>query len=246
MKLLNSTPYYKQIREEFHSRIQKEQWMEGDRIPSERELCEEFGVSRITIRQAIGQAVNEGILETHPGKGTFVRKRKAGKGFMENISFSEMIRNLNKEPKSKILDCNTTSLTIKDSKLIELFGVRRSINLVILGLGDDEPLIVYSSFFPYELGLKVVEKAKERVSRSLPFSTYDLYQDGIGVFPSKAHQNYEAIQADRKIANILKIPLKSPLFLIKSIFYTFDDKPLEYREATYRGDSFIFHVKRVF
>lgn len=157
-----------------------------------------------------------------------------------------MIREMGKEPISRILEWRILSLTIGNPKLIEIFDTKKIVNLIILGLGDDEPSVYYSSYFPYELGIKIVEKAKERISKNLPFSTYDLYQDGVGVFPGKAHQTYEAIQVDKKIAGILKIPLRSAVFLIKSVFYTMDDKPLEYREATYRGDRFIFHVTREF
>ena len=246
MEAFQSAPYYKKIKQELYSRIQNGDWGEGDRLPSEKKLCEEFGVSRITVRQAIWYGVNEGFLETYPGKGTFVKKRKASRGFIKNKDFSTMIREMGKEPRSEILDYQTISSAIQNPKLIEIFDTKRIINLVILGLGDDEPSVYYSSFFPYELGTKMVEKAKERVSKKLPFSTYDLYGDGVGVAPSKAHQTYEAVQVDKRIAQILKIPFKSPGFLIKSVFYTLDDKPLEYREGVYRGDRFVFHVTREF
>ena len=246
MRLLDSSPLYKQINDEFHSRIQNGLWKEGDRVPSERELCDEFSVSRITIRQAIAKAVNEGILETHPGKGTFVRKRKVARGFIRNTTFSEMISDMGKEPKTKILEYKTIPPTIENSKVFDLLGTSKLINLVILGIGDEEPSVVYSSFFPHQLGEKMIEKAKERVSKNLPFSTFDLYQDNVGVRPSKAHQTYEVTEADKETASFLQVPVNSALFLIKSIFYSFDGRALEYREAQYRGDRFIFHVIRTF
>ena len=246
MTLSNSAPYYKQIKQEIYSRIQRGEWKEGDRIPSERKLCEQFGISRITVRQAISQAVNEGILKSYPGKGTFIIKKKASRGFFVNKDFSTMIRELGKEPRSKILESKKVTVTIENIRLTEIFDITQFVNLTILGLGDDEPLIYYSSYFPCELGEKMVEMAKQRVARGLPFSTYDLYKDNVGVFPSKAHQTYESVLANKKISKILNIPDTSPAFFIKSVFYTLDDKPLEYREATYRGDRFIFHAAREF
>lgn len=247
MKPSNSGPYYRQILLEIHSKIRQGEWNEGDRIPSEKDLCNQFGVSRITVRQAIRLATNSGILETHPGKGTFVIKTRSGKGIIENISFSELIRRLGKEPKSRILGRNTVSPLTRNYPLTKLFETQNLINLIILGLGDQEPLIIYSSFFPYQLGVKMARKAKEKVSKGIPFSSVDLYHDGdIGVFPHTAHQTYEAIQATGKTAEILKIVPKSPLFLVKSVFYASDDTPIEYREAKYRGDMFMFHVTREF
>ena len=246
MKLSNSTPYYKQIKQEIYSRIQCGEWKEGDRIPSERALCEQFDISRITVRQAISQAVNEGILKTYPGKGTFVIRKKASRGFFVNKDFSTMIRELGKEPQSRILGSKTVKVTVANYKLTEIFDRSRFINLSILGLGDNEPLIHYSSYFPLDLGERMVVKANQRVNSSLPFSTYDLYKDDVGVFPSKAHQTYESILAGNKISKILDIPKTSAVFFIKSVFYTLENKPLEYREATYRGDKFIFHATREF
>jgi len=245
MKFSNSGPYYKQLQEEIHSRIRQGEWKEGDRIPSEKELCEKFSVSRITVRQAIRLAVNNGLLETHPGKGTFVTKKRTGKGIIENITFSELIRGLGKEPESRILESKTIS-SLKRATLRELFDSEELINLIILGLGDDKPLVTYSSFFPNELGVKMVRRAKARVSKGIPFSSFDLYNDDVGVFPRSAHQTYEVIQASGKTAEILRIPRGSPLFLIKTVFYGSDNTPIEYREAKYRGDSFTFHVRREF
>jgi GntR family transcriptional regulator len=128
---------------------------------------------------------------------------------------------------------------------MELFGNKDLINLVLLGLGNDEPLIIYSSFFPYDLGIIMVERAKAKVSNGAPFSSFDLY-DGTGVLPKKAYQSFEAVQAVGRTAHILKVPPNSPVFLIKSVFYSFDDIPIEYREAKYKGDRFVFRVKREF
>jgi GntR family transcriptional regulator len=246
MKLSKSTPYYKQVKQEIYSRIQRGEWTEGDRIPSERVLCEQFQISRITVRQAISQAVNEGILKTYPGKGTFVIRKKASRGFFVNKDFSTMIRELGKEPRSRILESKTVTVNVVNYRLTEIFDASTFINLSILGSGNDEPLVYYSSYFPLDLGKKMIEKANQRVNGGLPFSTYDLYKDDVGVFPSKAHQTYESILANKTIAEILNIPETSAVFFIKSVFYMLENKPLEYREATYRGDRFIFHATREF
>ena len=65
-----------QVRETLAQRIASGQYKVGQMIPSEHELCDSFKVSRITIRQALGALANEGLLERHPGRGTFVRERK--------------------------------------------------------------------------------------------------------------------------------------------------------------------------
>ncbi len=69
-------PIYIQIHNDIKRKIEADKWKIGDRIPSERELSTEFGVSRMTLRQAIQTLVDEGILERRVGSGTFVANQK--------------------------------------------------------------------------------------------------------------------------------------------------------------------------
>jgi GntR family transcriptional regulator len=246
MELTASLPFYKQIKQQIEARIMNGTWKEGQRLPSQRDLCTEFGVSRITVRQAIGQAIHEGLLEALPGKGTFVKKKRASRGFVRNVTFSEMIQEMGKEPGTKILDCKAVVQTLANFKIFEILDANKLLNLVVLGLADQEPFVLYSSFFEYDLGSEIFEKAKARMTKGLPFSTFDLYQDYFGNPPHEARQTYESVWADQKTSKILKIPLKAPLIRIKTIFYLFNERPSEYREAKYRGDRFVLRVTRKF
>ena len=72
-----SSPIYIKIHNEIRQRIEDGEWAVGDRIPAERELAEQFGVSRMTLRQAIQTLVDEGLLERHIGAGTFVHDQNS-------------------------------------------------------------------------------------------------------------------------------------------------------------------------
>ncbi|HCC33686.1 MAG TPA: hypothetical protein DEQ28_07315, partial [Clostridiales bacterium] len=69
-------PYYYQLKESLKSLVDEGTLLEGDQIPSEQDLCQEFGVSRTVVRQALNELVNEGLLVRHKGKGTFVARPK--------------------------------------------------------------------------------------------------------------------------------------------------------------------------
>lgn len=71
-----SSPVYIQIHNQLRQNIEDGEWKVGDKIPAERELANDFGVSRMTLRQAIQALVDEGILERRVGSGTFVANRK--------------------------------------------------------------------------------------------------------------------------------------------------------------------------
>ena len=65
-------PLYIQLEAEIRQALREKKYLPGDRLPSEEELCEQYQVSRITVRKAIQQLTDQHILEKHRGKGTFV------------------------------------------------------------------------------------------------------------------------------------------------------------------------------
>jgi len=89
--------------EEIKTRIDSGEYLPGERIPAESHLCEMFGVSRITIRQAIRKLVDADILYTRHGKGTFVLPRKIKRLLPKLYSFSEDMREAGLTPSSRLL-----------------------------------------------------------------------------------------------------------------------------------------------
>lgn len=71
-------PLYIQFKEYLLDRIERGELEPGQRLPSEREFCDQLGVSRITIRQALNELVRDGMIQSVPGKGTFVGRKQEG------------------------------------------------------------------------------------------------------------------------------------------------------------------------
>ena len=82
-----SSPIYIRIHNDLKESIEKGKWQVGDRIPAERELAEKYGVSRMTLRQAVQTLVDEGILERRVGSGTFVARKKVQEKMSGTTSF---------------------------------------------------------------------------------------------------------------------------------------------------------------
>ena len=85
-------PLYEQIHEDMLNKVAKQVWKPGQRIPSEMELCEIYGVSRITIRKAIEDMVRSGHLTRYRGKGTFVQAELIENRLSKFYSFSETLK----------------------------------------------------------------------------------------------------------------------------------------------------------
>src|SRR5438309_9423594 len=99
-------PRYYQLKEIMRERVRAGEWQPGDLIPSERELGETYGISRMTARQAITDLVNEGLFYREQGKGTFVSQRKVTQQLMRLTGFTEDIRSRGQLPGTKVLSAS--------------------------------------------------------------------------------------------------------------------------------------------
>ena len=95
-----SSPIYIKIHNQLRENIEDGKWKVGEKIPAERELAGQFNVSRMTLRQAIQELVDEGILERRVGSGTFVANRKVQERMSGVTSFTDLMKSLGKVPSS--------------------------------------------------------------------------------------------------------------------------------------------------
>jgi GntR family transcriptional regulator len=96
-------PRYYQLKEIMRAKVRDKEWQPGDLIPSERELSEQYKISRMTARQAITELVNEGLFYREQGKGTFVSRHKITQQLIRLTGFTEDIRARGQRPGTKVL-----------------------------------------------------------------------------------------------------------------------------------------------
>jgi GntR family transcriptional regulator len=104
--------------------------------------------------------------------------------------------------------------------------------------------VLYKSYFAVDLGMEVYKQALEKEKDGIAFSTIDLYKNYLISPPQYIEQTFEAITAGGSLADTLETGKNHPLFLVSSIVYDSDDKPIEYRKAYYRADKYKFHIRR--
>ncbi len=247
MKLLKPqepTPLYKQLSDLLRRQIEEGKIKPDHSIPSERSLCEKFRISRITVRQAISEMINQGMLYRKQGKGTFVAKRKITHGLARIVNFTRTVLDLGMKPSTRILGNEIFPVDFQIAKILDIPITSQILKLSLLGMGDEEPLVLYESYFPVSFGKKMMKEALKREKEGLSFSTYDLYGESSGVFPGMVNQTFEAITADEKLTSLMHLKKGAAIFMITSVFLTLDQRPLEFRKAMYRGDRYKFHIMR--
>src|SRR5215471_6136578 len=135
-------PRYHQLKEILREKIRAGELKPGDLIPSERELSETYGISRMTARQAITELVNEGVFYREQGKGTFVTRNKITQQLMRLTGFTEDIRSRGQLPSTKVLvaEMRPASEVVAEKLRISMgqlvFCIQR------LRLADGEPLAI--------------------------------------------------------------------------------------------------------
>ncbi|RPJ10086.1 MAG: GntR family transcriptional regulator [Deltaproteobacteria bacterium] len=240
------TPLYRQLVEVLRHQIEEGKFKPDHPIPSERGLCQEYRISRITVRQAIAEMINEGTLYRKQGKGTFVAKRKINQGLVRFVNFSKTVLDLGMNPVTKILGNDIVPADIQMARILDIPATGQVLKLTLLGMADQDPLVLYESYFPVPLGKRLAEEAARREREGIPFSTYDLYGEPSGILPGSVNQTLEAVIADDPLASLMQIRKGSAILMITSVFLAVDQRPLEFRKAMYRGDGYKFHITREF
>lgn len=240
-------PLYEQLKNIIAKQIENGELKPEQQIPSERELCEKYQVSRITVRQAIALAENEGLVVRTHGRGTFVSANpKIEQGLSKISNFQETLSTQGLTGKTIIHRAAVISNNFMLSRLLENDLRDQIVNLQLVGFGNEEPFVFYDTFFSHELGEKMIEAAKKAIEKKTTFSTLDLYKEfQVGITPTHTEQTFEATTADEFLAEVLQVEKGEPIFRVSSIVYA-DKQTIEYKEAYYRGDKYKFFITRYY
>ncbi|AFL99149.1 MULTISPECIES: GntR family transcriptional regulator [Desulfitobacterium] len=240
----NQIPLYIQLKNLITQKIKDGEFLPGEKLRSERELCELYDVSRITVRQAMNELEKEGLIFKTHGKGTFVAEPKVEQELFTITPFQNSLLMKGLKPNTKIMEYLVLPNSYEISLILNVPLVEHIFQLKLLGLNEDNPMAFYNSYFSIELGQKMLELAVSASSRHESFTTLDLYKNIPEINLRTISQTIEASIADSYIASILEVKKGSPIFIVQSVIYSDQNQPLEKKTAIYRGDKYKFSVIR--
>lgn len=220
----------KQILEEM---VSSGKYKIGDPFPTERDIAEQFKVSRITVREAIGHLVYQGILRREQGRGTFVTQPKAYERINELISYRQDMRNRGMKPSSKVLALKLERPSWEVMNSLRLGESDKVIKLARLRLADKDPMTIQTAYLSYKVCPEVYEKDFDWTTQSLNLVLKDL-----GFEVVSAVQRISADTANDLEAELLGIPSGSPLLIGEQISYLGNDRPIETLKSVYRADRY--------
>ncbi|WP_448167007.1 GntR family transcriptional regulator [Burkholderia ambifaria] len=234
---LSAAPLYVQIKDTVRARILDGTYAPHSRMPSEHELCAMFDVSRITVRQALGDLQKEGLLFKLHGKGTFVSKPKAFQNVTSLQGFAEAMSSMGYEIVNQLRSVRTvkadrhlaTKLNVPEgAPLVEIHRVR---------LLNREPVSLEQTWVPEALGKRLA---------GADLATRDIFlilENDCGVPLGHADVSIDAILADDDIVDALRVEESSPVLRIERLTHDASGTPIDYEHLYFRGDAFQYRLR---
>ncbi|MFB4163819.1 GntR family transcriptional regulator [Alteribacillus sp. JSM 102045] len=228
-------PIYYQIQEMIRKKMDAGEWQPGDMLPSERIFAEEFEVSRMTVRQAITELVNEGLLRREKGKGTFVAEKKLEQTLQGLTSFTEDMKARGFEPGNILNYFRVSEANSDTAKALNMKAGEKVYEMQRIRLADKEPMALETTFIHADL----IKGLSEKVAGK---SLYSYIENEQNLKIGFANQTLESAIAAEKEAELLGIQAGDPILWISRMTHLQDGTPFEYVKSAYRGDRYKFSI----
>jgi GntR family transcriptional regulator len=230
-----------QIEERLAERIESGDLAVGERLPPERELAEWLGVSRMTVRQALGALSARGLVERGVGRGTFVRA--PGK-IVHNLSgalgFTAQLGRQGLAAGATVISAAEREAPDAVAAALELEPGAAALRIQRVRSVSGRPLAIEDTWLP-------AARFPGLLERDLDGSLYALMRDDYGLEPSEAVERLEPVVARAGEARLLDVPEGAPLMLVERVARAEGQVPVEFARDRHRGDRtrFVVHTPPV-
>lgn len=224
-------PLYVQVHNILLDRINTDTYPMNTKIPSESELCAEFGISRMTVRSVITELVRDGKLYRIQGKGTFVSEPKIVANSTSYIGIREQLEQQGYEVKTVLLGVENAKPSASDAKILGLNSEDKVYIIRRLRYIKNEPLSLHTSLIPakYCVGLEKQDFCNEQLCVILSQS--------YGFIRKTVNETLESVEANSEESISLNVRKGFPLLLLCDKIYDSENRLYEYSKVVFRGDK---------
>ncbi|WP_353957250.1 GntR family transcriptional regulator [Pelomonas sp. SE-A7] len=222
------SPLYRQIKGLIIAGLQGGEWKAGESIPSEIELAQRYGVSQGTVRKAIDELAAENLLVRRQGRGTFVAthaEQQQQYRFLRLMPDEGQPAGLGRQ----LLDCKRQRAPAWIARQLQMRAGDPMVEVRRLLHSEGRPVVLDDIWLPGGLfkGLTTERLNQHRG----PF--YSLFETEFGVHMIRAQERVRAVAADAEVAELLQVPLGTPLLSVERLSFTYGDRPVELRRGLY-------------
>lgn len=235
-----TTPTHVRIRNDLLHEIESGAFVGDARLPGEVELAERYGVTRMTVRQALAALVNEGMLVRRQGVGTFVAQNAAKRRNMSRLTgFTEDMLGDGREVQTRLLMQQIEPPSDELAAALQLARGAHVVHVARLRVVDGHPMIVQRSWVPYDRCPGLWNESL--VNDSL----YATLRERYGIQLRRADQRIGAEAAGDELAGLLELPLGAPLLRVERVTFDAGNVPVEFaRSWTRPGFEIAMHIEQ--
>ena len=229
----SQNPLYQQLMRRLQNDVIAGVYPAGGRIPSEQVLCDTYGVSRVTVRKAMLDLVQEGLLVRRQGKGTFVADARLKRDLQHITSFTDACAGMGRAASTRVVEIKHEMARPEDVERLHVPQGGDVLELCRLRLCDDEPVMLEFNRFAGELAFLERE--------ALTGSLYDLLR-AHGLIPSRAIHDISLGHATPNVSRYLATAAGEALMILDETVFDQQDRPLHTSRQWIRGDKFTFRI----
>jgi GntR family transcriptional regulator len=225
-------PFYFQLSELFEQEIVSGRWRPGLRIPSEPTIAEHFGLSRTTIRQALGRLEQEGLILRRKGQGTFVAESQPRTWLLQSSAgfFQEEVERMGRQVTSVVL--RTTVRGALPGWAVAALGLAGAEGATLERVRSIDGLVAMYNVNHLPPGLAELVLPLDDPNESL----YARIKDRAGIEAAGGRRVLEAVRAEERLAQLLEVPVGSPLIFIESMTWDRNLRPFDCYQTWLRTD----------
>lgn len=235
-----SIPFYYQIKEDILHKIESGVYAVHQQLESEIQLAEHYGVSRPTMRQAIAELVQEGVLVRGRGKGTFVCKPMITDNAQVFTTFAQPEDGEQKHV-TKVMNVRRVHAAANMARDLGIARDADVVEVLLVQMSSDEKLAIRILQIPLELAPELDRYDAERESGD---SIYEFLQSRYGLVPAAALQSFQCVAATEEESALLEIEVGSHLMMWQGIVYSRQNRPIFRVKTLFRGDRFKFYISQ--
>ncbi len=209
----------------------------GDRLPSERNLCEIWNCNRMTFRAAVKRLIAEGLLYNVLATGNFVAPKKLERYLQDLTSFSDFVMRQGRKIENRIISQQTFASTAKMAERLKIPAGSEVFELVRLRIVDDVPVSLETAYVPCVMFTGIQQYDFERLS------LYTVMERKYGMLLAGGQEEISITFADAYEAELLQVEEGAALFFLKGITWDENDHPMEMIKSVSRVDQLSFAGK---
>lgn len=238
MIFVENVPLHIQVKKDILNKVEKGEYLPGKRIPSERMLTEIYGVSRVTIRQAIDELLKKGVLMKKPGSGTYVKSISIEQPMARLCGIMEELKQKNIQTSFEVLGCEFISCTEAEHTLWDKLEIPDTDKVYMVKrklYAEHIPFLLDYNYVSEDIGIKfeTLDCGKDIFFQALEHFGYEI---------SYAQQKLSARMPDSSQKSLLELEKDEAVLMVERTIYTPKDRPLMYTVALFAGSRYSYNV----